>query len=236
MTRRGLLVVASVLGHALVLTAIVVVSMLATGAIPTPFDRVTFAMERPVRIMDVHLPSVRPAARHAANTPASASPQIAPPEVAAPVVAPSTIGTSPADNDSLATGGTREPMAFDGGGSLPGFGIAERTPPATLAAAPTPAPIRAASTGVRAPQKVSSVDPVYPAAARAARIEGIVIIEATIDAEGRVQSTTVLKSIPLLDRAAVDAVRQWRFTPTLLNGSPVSVILTVTVNFSLAAR
>ena len=233
MTRRGLLIVVSVLGHALVLATIVVVSMMATGVIPTPFDRVTFAMERPVKIMDIRLPSARPAARRPVNTPASAFPQIASPEAAAPLVAPSTIAASPADNDSLASG-TAEPIALNGGGSLPGFGIAEPAPPAAPAASTT-APVRA-STGVRAPRKVSTVDPVYPAAARAARIEGIVIIEATIDTEGRVQSTTVLKSIPLLDRAAMDAVRQWRFTPTLLNGAAVSVILTVTVNFSLAAR
>jgi periplasmic protein TonB len=97
------------------------------------------------------------------------------------------------------------------------------------------APVNASS-GIRMPRKVVNVDPIYPASARAARVEGIVIVEATIDAEGRVQSTTVLRSIPLLDRAALDAVRQWRYTPTTLNGSPVSVIMNVTVKFSLAAR
>jgi protein TonB len=61
-----------------------------------------------------------------------------------------------------------------------------------------------------------------------------VIIEATIGPDGRVQDTRLLRSIPLLDQAAIDAVTQWEFTPTLLNGQPVPVIMTVTVQFTLS--
>ena len=68
----------------------------------------------------------------------------------------------------------------------------------------------------------------------AARIQGIVIIEATIGADGQVVNARVLRSVPLLDQAALDAVRQWQFTPTLLNGVPVPVIMTVTVTFTLS--
>jgi protein TonB len=64
-------------------------------------------------------------------------------------------------------------------------------------------------------------------------VEGIVIIEATIGADGQVINARILRSVPLLDQAAIDAVRQWQFTPTLLNGVPVPVIMTVTVNFTL---
>jgi protein TonB len=60
-----------------------------------------------------------------------------------------------------------------------------------------------------------------------------VIIEALIGESGKVQDARVLRSIPLLDQAALDAVRQWAFTPTLVNGSAVPVIMTVTVNFTL---
>ena len=69
--------------------------------------------------------------------------------------------------------------------------------------------------------------------AQAARVEGVVIIEATIDVNGRVQDAKILRSIPLLDTAALEAVRRWQYTPTLLNGVPVPVIITVTVNFKL---
>jgi periplasmic protein TonB len=65
-------------------------------------------------------------------------------------------------------------------------------------------------------------------------VKGVVIIEATIDRAGSVIGTRVLRSIPLLDGVALIAVRQWKYTPTRLNGQPVSVLMTVTVNFTLA--
>jgi protein TonB len=74
---------------------------------------------------------------------------------------------------------------------------------------------------------------VYPLTARAAHKEGLVIIEATIDEQGNVTDTQLLRSIPLLDEAALVAVRQWKFSPTLLNGMPVPIVMTVTVNFAL---
>ena len=84
---------------------------------------------------------------------------------------------------------------------------------------------------IRAPQKVADVAPIYPPIALAAGLEGVVILEAVIAEDGSVRDVRVLRSIPLLDAAAVDAVRQWRFTPTLLNGQPVPVVMTVTVAF-----
>jgi protein TonB len=77
------------------------------------------------------------------------------------------------------------------------------------------------------------VKPVYPAIAQSARVQGVVILEATIGTDGRVTDVKVLRSIPLLDQAAIDAVKQWQYTPTTLNGQPVPVIMTVTVNFAL---
>jgi protein TonB len=80
---------------------------------------------------------------------------------------------------------------------------------------------------------VKNVPPTYPPIAQSARVQGVVIIEAVIGPSGKVQDARVLRSIPLLDQAALDAVRQWEYTPTLLNGVPVPVIMTVTVNFTL---
>jgi TonB family protein len=76
-------------------------------------------------------------------------------------------------------------------------------------------------------------DPVYPAIARTAKVQGMVILEAVISATGRVEDVKVLRSVPLLDDAAIDAVRQWQFTPTILNGEPIPVVMTVTVTFTL---
>jgi TonB family protein len=100
-------------------------------------------------------------------------------------------------------------------------------PPATPRA-----PVRVGG-GIREPRKILDVRPVYPEAARLAGISGVVILEAVIDQEGMPVNLRVLRSIPDLDQAAINAVRQWRYTPTLLNGVPVAVVMTTTVNFTL---
>ena len=87
---------------------------------------------------------------------------------------------------------------------------------------------------VAAPKLIHSVPPRYPEIARAAHLSGIVILEALVDANGRVESVSVLRGRALLDEAAVEAVRQWRYKPLLLNGVPTRFILTVTVMFTLA--
>jgi TonB family protein len=86
---------------------------------------------------------------------------------------------------------------------------------------------------VRTPTKIKDVRPAYPPEAQAARVQGVVILETVIDDQGNIANARVLRSIPLLDSAALTAVSQWQFTPTLLNGTPVGVIMTVTVNFTL---
>ena len=84
---------------------------------------------------------------------------------------------------------------------------------------------------IKPPTKIKDVQPVYPAIARSARVSGAVTIEATIGPDGKVIDAKVVRSIPLLDQAALDAVQQWEYTPALLNGVPVSVLVTVTINF-----
>lgn len=86
---------------------------------------------------------------------------------------------------------------------------------------------------IKAPTQTKKAQPVYPAIAQSARVSGVVILEALIGVDGRVTNAQVLRSIPLLDQAAIDAVKQWEYTPTLLNGAPVPVIMTVTVTFML---
>lgn len=86
---------------------------------------------------------------------------------------------------------------------------------------------------VKAPGRVKYVQPVYPQEARDAGVRGTVIIEAIVDETGHVAETKVLRSVTGLDQAAVDAVMQWEYTPTLLNGAPVPVLMTVTVTFTM---
>jgi TonB family protein len=86
------------------------------------------------------------------------------------------------------------------------------------------------------PRKIKDVAPEYPPIAHEARVQGVVIMEARVDEQGNVSDVRVLRSIPLLDQAATDAVKQWQYTPTTLNGVAVPVIMTMTVNFSLAPQ
>jgi len=112
------------------------------------------------------------------------------------------------------------------GGIVGGLPSAPPPPP------PPPEPVRVGG-NISPPTKTRDVPPNYPEVARAARVQGVVILEATIGPTGNVTAVNVLRSVPLLDEAALDAVRQWAYTPTLLNGVPVPVIMTVTVNFQL---
>jgi protein TonB len=93
------------------------------------------------------------------------------------------------------------------------------------------APVRVGGQ-IKPPVKVKDVPPVYPAVAKSARVAGVVTIEATIGPDGKVADAKVVRSVPLLDQAALDAVKQWEYTPPLLNGVPVAVLMTITVNFA----
>ena len=104
--------------------------------------------------------------------------------------------------------------------------------PAGPRAARSAAPIRVGA-GVPPPRKVHDVPPVYPAAARTLRVQGRVILEATIGPTGEVVDVEVLRSVPELDEAAIAAVEQWRYEPTLVDGEAVPVVMTVTMDFSL---
>ena len=114
-----------------------------------------------------------------------------------------------------------------GGGSFAGGGLAPLAPWAAAEGA-----VRVGG-NVRAPARTRGATPVYPPIAQSARVQGVVIMEAVIGPDGRVRDVRVLRSIPLLDQAAIDAVKQWEYEPTLLNGVPVPVVITVTVQFTL---
>jgi protein TonB len=149
---------------------------------------------------------------------------------AAPVQAPSEIKPETGLNTGLEGG-----VAGGVEGGVPGGvvgGVVGGLPEAPPPPPPPVAPVRVGG-NIKPPTKTRDIKPIYPAIAQSARVQGVVIIEATIGPDGKVKDAKVLRSIPLLDQAALDAVKQWEFTPTLLNGVPVPVIMTVTVNFTL---
>jgi TonB family protein len=129
------------------------------------------------------------------------------------------------------TGGGPLPVGRSGG---PSVARAETTltVPAPQAPPRSGGPVRIGG-AIRPPLQTKKVDPVYPPIAQSARVSGVVILEIQVDEQGKVRDPRVLRSIPLLDQAALDAVSQWEYQPVLLNGAPVPVIMTVTVEFSL---
>ncbi len=134
--------------------------------------------------------------------------------------------------------GARSSVTFEMGiGSL-SEQVSVRAPaPVTPNQLPPPAnpnvatPIRVGGS-IQEPRKIHNVQPVYPAAASAAGLEGDIYIEAVVTREGTVASARVVQGVPMLNQAALEAVRQWRFTPTTLNGVPTDVSMTVRVSFS----
>jgi TonB family protein len=86
---------------------------------------------------------------------------------------------------------------------------------------------------IELPKLIKKVDPVYPEIARTAGVEGLVIVQARIDISGKVKDVMVLRSIPLLDQAAIDAVSQWVYEPMIIKGKPMEAVFTVTVRFAL---
>jgi protein TonB len=108
---------------------------------------------------------------------------------------------------------------------------------ATVAPPPPPKPVKRdpirVGGNVQESKLIRRVEPVYPELAKRARVQGKVVLVVTVDEEGSVSDIRVTSGHPLLDEAALTAVRQWKYSPTLLNGEPVPVIATVTVIFNL---
>jgi periplasmic protein TonB len=147
------------------------------------------------------------------------------------LTAPLNIPESFAPESSLDVGtDSGSPTGVEGG--VPG-GVVGGVVGGLPDAPPPPPQVYRAGTDVREPKKLKSVSPIYPEEARNAGIEGVVVLDCLVSTAGVVTSVTVLRSIPALDRAAIDAVKQWRYTPTLVGGTVVPVLIAVTVNFHL---
>jgi protein TonB len=120
------------------------------------------------------------------------------------------------------------------GGSMGGVigGIIGSTPAAVPKVA-MPTRVRV-SAGVQQGNLITQVKPIYPAIAKSARIQGAVVLQAEISKQGTIENLRVISGHPMLVQNALDAVKQWRYKPYLLNGEPVPVETTITVNFTLS--
>ena len=200
-----------------ILSALIIIPLLASDALPTPQGIMTFmAAAPPPPPPPPPPPAVKKRRRPTAPKPVLSST----PKFVAPVEIPDEIG------DEFGVPGGVE-------GGVPGGvlgGIVGGLPDAP--AIDTTQPVRVGG-DIKPPRKIKDVNPTYPDIARQARVQGIVILEAIIDPSGNVTNVRVLRSIPLLNKSAIEAVQQWKYEPTRLNGVPVPIVMTVTVNFAL---
>jgi protein TonB len=121
-------------------------------------------------------------------------------------------------------------------GGIPGQGIIGGTGPAIAPPKPAAAPARIKQGGeVTAASIISQTRPVYPSLARQARIQGAVVLHAIIDKDGKVAQLEIVSGHPLLVQSALDAVKQWRYKATQLNGEPVEVDTTIQVTFTMGS-
>jgi len=238
-TNRVLTTVVAVLAHLAILAALIVVPLwYFTPALPTPSEIMAFVAPPPLPPPPPPPPAPAAPARQARHEPLK--PRPSPDRFAAPIEVPSTIEPEKLADTHGTTGvlGGVEGGIEGGvvGGIVGGLSSTLRPPPPPpLRPAAKPAPVRIGGQ-IKAPALISRIDPIYPAIAQAAQLEGIVILEATVDETGQVESVKVLRSAGLLDAAAVEAVKQWRYSPLRLNDRPTSFVLTVTVQFHLGNR
>jgi len=211
----------SILAHALILAAVIVVPLLATDTLPTLVDSVGVFRPDDLPPPDPPAPAIRrttaaPDPNEQNRAPVESPDEILDKQPREAFECPGCDVDEKADPDIIGVIGST------------GAGIPQPPPP------PPPVPQKPVRvTALNMPTKVHDVAPTYPAIARTANVEGMVIIEAVIAVDGTVRDARVLRSVALLDRAALDAVKQWRYAPTRLNGVAVPVIVTVTVHFRL---
>jgi protein TonB len=212
----------SIVAHLVVLLVLVVIPLTdIVPAIP--------AATMPSYVLAAALPPPPPIVRPAP----SPSPSPSPSNSTVPVAAPDRIREeTPVTPPSIAQPGAFEGGISFGGGEVGSFGPPSPPPPPLPEPPKAQGPVRVALLP-ESPRKTVDVRPIYPELARIAHVEGTVILESVLDTNGRVTQLKVLRSVPLLDQAALDAVRQWRYTPSMYYGKPVSVLMTITVRFTL---
>ena len=224
----------SILVHAAGVSGLILTSVLLPGPFPETLVRsalptVAFAMEAPPRPADVR------ATRPAAARPRSTHPSTNATSDGARLARATDVRVLPDGTDASPAG---DPVDFDGspgGGDDRGYVVSGGEMSGTgegLVGSVVTDPVRVGG-DVRPPRQLRHAPPDYPELARLTRTTGHVVLDCLIDEEGRVREVSVLRGHPLLAPAAVAAVERWVYAPTLLNGVPVQVLMTVTVRFEL---
>jgi periplasmic protein TonB len=235
-TRKPFTMAIAAVAHAVTITGLVLIPLLQTQAITLPAINLPLLMPRtkfpesPIRLVPV--------------TKAQPNIQQYPQPVSDALITPTRIPNDIARVDDSAT-----PQIA---GFLPGGDSTAKTlsnifgpkpgsiapPEPVVPPLPPPPPIikteRIKQGGViQAANLIHEVNPIYPRLAVQSRVHGVVVLAAVISKDGTVESLRVISGHPLLNQAALDAVKQWLYRPTLLNGDPVEVETTITVTFTL---
>ncbi|MEQ1896458.1 MAG: energy transducer TonB [Vicinamibacterales bacterium] len=224
------LLLSSLLHGAGLAAVILVPLLLANGQVPTLPSMMAFVAREPA----APPPPPPPAAPASAAKDAAVRPTPSSNPSAAPLEAPAEITPEPAraGSDDGVEGGVAGGVLGGVVGGIPTAAPAPPPPPPAPAPVVPRAPIRVGGE-LQVPALLKRVGPDYPELAVRAQVEGVVILEAVVGESGRVEDVRVLRSIPLLDNAAKAAVRQWEYSPLLLNGKAERFIVTVTVSFQL---
>jgi len=225
--------IVAIAGHVVVLIAIVLPLLYATDRLPDVKAMTAFVAD--IAPPPPPPPPPPPAAARAAEA-ARPQPVQTAGAFAAPLEAPAEIRPEPAGLPGAegVEGGVEGGIAGGVVGGIVGGLVAAPPPPPPPPAPPAvvKGPVRIGGE-VQAPALVKRVEPVYPDIAVAAKVAGIVILEATVAADGSVEQVRVLRSVKFLDQPAIEAVKQWKYSPLTLNGIPTPFVLTVTLSFSL---
>jgi protein TonB len=225
---------ASVLLHGAFIVGLVVIPLMLSEALPTPAQGTRAYFVRPASLVVPPAPPPPPPAASAAARRSVPAPKA----LAAAAVAPLTV---PADIPEPAAAEAADPgVAADSSAGREVGGVEGGVPGGIVGGvvggvpAP-PAPVVPVRVGgeIREPKKLRHVTPIYPDVAVAARVHGSVLLECMVSPQGRVTEVRLVRGVPLLNESAMAAVRQWLYTPTLKDGVPVTVIMTVTVRFDL---
>jgi len=226
-TKQSYTLPVSIAIHMLVLLLVVVVPLLTSQDLPEPTSVVKAFFVEPAAAPPPPPPPPPPAPRQQNQPKPVSTPVPTENKFQAPVETPEQV--KPDEGIDLGVEGG-VPGGVEGG--VPG-GVVGGVVGGLPDAPPPPQAVRVGGQ-IKEPKKLKNVNPAYPDIAKQARVQGVVILECTISPQGKVTDVKVLRGIPLLDSAAIEAVKQWVYSPTLLNGVPVPVIMTVTVNFRLS--
>jgi len=223
--------VISILLHSALILAVAILPLLFYDALPSQESLKAFFVA-PLEVAPPPPPPPPPPA--GARTVVKAAPKIdmqQPQGFVAPIEVPTEI--RPEEGLDLGVEGG-VPGGVEGG--VPGGVVGGVVGGLPSEAPPPPAKVVRIGGQIKEPKRIRYVQPTYPDLAVQSRVSALVILEAEVDTRGYVRAAKILRGHPLFDEAAMEAVKQWRYQPLLLNGEPTGFVLTVTINFNLQQK